>query len=54
MTQRQRALGSLLVLWLLLLVVAGLLGGIGTPEVVAWWVGVTVLLVLALTWGRRG
>jgi hypothetical protein len=53
MTSRQRTLLGALIVWLLVLLGAGLLGGIGTVELGIWLAGVVLLLVAMLTWGRK-
>ena len=53
MTQRQKSLLWALLIWFLMLLFFGVLGGIGTVELSIWWVGVALLLVAMFTWGRR-
>jgi hypothetical protein len=53
MTARQRTLLGLLLVWLLVLIAIGLLGGVGTVELGIWLAGAVLLLVAMFTWGKR-
>lgn len=53
MTERQRTLLALLVVWLLLFIGVGFLGGAGTVELWIWLAGTVFLLVAMFTWGRH-
>lgn len=53
MTERQKTLLIGLVVWLLVFLGIGLLGGAGTVELWIWLAGTVVLLVAMFTWGRH-
>jgi hypothetical protein len=53
MTQRQKSLLWAQLIWFLLLLFGGVLGGVGTVELSIWLLGVLLLLAAMVTWGRH-
>ncbi len=53
MTTRRRRLLALLLVWLLVLVAAGLLGGVGSVEFTIWLAGTLVLIAAMIPRGKH-
>ena len=53
MTPRQKSLLWAQLIWFLLLLFGGVLGGVGTVELSIWLLGVLLLLAAMFTWGKK-